>query len=113
MVIYSDSVINSMFASALSMSVIALYITVIYTLGKVLRALFERFSEQVIYEELPNTEKLREIIEGIQIAQLKGNFKTEKNLYDLFILVYRSPELMLKMTGIKIKHKKKFEELEN
>ena len=45
MVIYSDSVINSMFASALSMSVIALYITVIYTLGKVLRALFERFSE--------------------------------------------------------------------
>jgi hypothetical protein len=90
-VVYSDGVIDGMFASALSMSVISLYITVVYTIGKVVRTVFERFSEHVIYEELPDTEKLREILEGIGIAQLKGDLRTEKELYDLFMLVYRSP----------------------
>lgn len=73
----------------------------IYTCGSVLRIIFDRYSELVIYEELPDTEKLREIIEGITIAQSEGNLKTEKKLYDLLITIYRNPALMLKMTGLK------------
>lgn len=30
----------------------------------------------------------------------------EKRLYDLLIMVYRSPELMIKMTGVKQQHAK-------
>lgn len=30
--------------------------------------------------------------------------KTEKKLYDLLIMVYRSPELMIKMTGSRLRH---------
>jgi len=30
--------------------------------------------------------------------------KTEKKLYDLLIMVYRSPELMIKMTGTRLNH---------
>ena len=32
--------------------------------------------------------------------------ETEKKLYDLLIMVYRSPELMIKMTGSKLEHVK-------
>ena len=66
--------------------------------------MFDRYSERVIYEELPDTERLREICEGICIAQQEGDLRTEKYLYDLLIAIYRSPELMIKMTGMRNKY---------
>ena len=57
-----------MFGDAYSIGVIGLYVGLIYALGITLRSIFDRYSERVIYEELPETEKLREIIEGIDIA---------------------------------------------
>jgi len=57
-----------MFGDAYSIGVIGLYVGLIYALGISLRSIFDRYSERVIYEELPETEKLREIIEGIDIA---------------------------------------------
>jgi hypothetical protein len=103
-VAFNDSVLSSFFSNAMSMSVIGIYVTIVYAVGNFLRIIFDRYSERVIYEELPNTEKLFEICEGIFIAQLEGDMKTEKKLYDLLIMVYRSPELMIKMTGSKLEH---------
>ena len=57
-----------MFGDASSIGVVGLYVGIIYAVGSALRTVFDRYSEQVIYEELPNTEKLREIIEGIDTA---------------------------------------------
>jgi len=92
---------NSALGAIMSMSVIGIYITVVYAAGRFLRIIFDRYSERVIYEELPETAKLFEICEGIFIAQLRGDLVKEKRLYDLLIIVYRSPELMIKMTGSK------------
>jgi len=104
MVVFNETVLSSFFAGAMSMSVIGIYVTIVYAVGNFLRIIFDRYSERVIYEELPNTEKLFEICEGIFIAQLEGDMKTEKRLYDLLIMVYRSPELMIKMTGTRLTH---------
>jgi len=82
------------------------YVTIVYAVGRFLRIIFDRYSERVIYEELPETQKLSEIIEGIFIAQLEGDMVNEKRLYDLLITVYRSPELMIKFTGVKQQHLK-------
>jgi hypothetical protein len=57
-----------MFAGAVSMSVVGIYVTIVYAVGRFIRLMFDRYSEKVIYEELPDTEKLREICEGIFIA---------------------------------------------
>lgn len=97
--LYNDSVISNMLSSVMSMSVIGIYVTIVYAVGRFLRIIFDRYSERVIYEELPETQKLSEICEGIFIAQLESDMVSEKRLYDLLITVYRSPELMLKMTG--------------
>ena len=99
----SLNVVSSMIGDA-SISVVGLYVGIIYTVGSVLRSMFDRYSERVIYEELPDTEKLRDIIEGIDIAQSEGDFVTEKHLYNLLIAVYRDPQLMLKLTGVRSKY---------
>lgn len=101
MVVYNENVMGSVLSSVMAMSVIGIYVTIVYAVGRFLRIVFDRYSERVIYEELPETEKLFEICEGIFIAQLEGDMVKEKRLYDLLIIVYRSPELMIKMTGAK------------
>jgi len=58
-----------------------------------------------MYEELPNTKQLFEICEGIFIAQMEGDLVREKQLYDLLILMYRSPEALIKITGTRLNHK--------
>ena len=68
-----------------------LYVTLVYAVGSFLRIMFDRYSERVIYEELPDTERLREICEGICIAQQEGDLRNEKYLYDLLIAIYRNP----------------------
>lgn len=93
-------------SAVISLSVIGVYVTIVYAVGRFLRIIFDRYSERVIYEELPETQKLSEIIEGIFIAQLEGDMVNEKRLYDLLITVYRSPELMIKFTGVKQQHLK-------
>ena len=85
----------------MSMSVIGIYVTIVYAVGRFLRLMFDRYSQRAMYEELPETQKLFEICEGIFIAQLEGKLQEEKRLYDILIMVYRSPELMIKMTGYK------------
>lgn len=67
-VVYNDKVMSAMFGSALSMSVIGIYITVVYTVGVFLRSIFERYSQRIIFEELPVVDKLFEICQGIFTA---------------------------------------------
>ena len=101
-----------MFGDAGSIGVVGLYVGIVYALGMSLRAVFDRYSEVVIYEELPDTEKLREIIEGIDISQAEGDLRTEKNLFDMLVAIYRNPQLMLKITGLKQKYVPEQNELE-
>jgi len=52
----------------MSMSVVGLYATIVIAVGSFLRLIFDRISQRVIYEEMPTTDKLFEICEGIFIA---------------------------------------------
>jgi hypothetical protein len=101
LLLYNEAVMGSILTSFASMSVVGVYIAVVLAVGQFLRLLFDRYSSRAIYEELPDTEKLFEICEGIFIAQLEGDLKKEKRLYDLLIIIYRSPDLMIKITGRK------------
>lgn len=67
-VIYNDMVMSAAFSAIMTMSVIGVYVTLVYAVGRFLRIIFDRYSQRVIYEELPETQKLSEIIEGIFIA---------------------------------------------
>ena len=68
LLIYNESVMSNVLSSVMNMSVIGIYVTIVYAVGRFLRVIFDKYSERVIYEELPETEKLFEICEGIFIA---------------------------------------------
>lgn len=103
--VYNEEVIGSFFGNALQLSVVGLYATIVIAIGRFIRIVFDRLSQRVMYEELPNTKQLFELCEGIFIAQQEGDLVREKQLYDLLILMYRSPEALIKITGTRLQHK--------
>lgn len=57
-----------------------------------------------MYEQLPNTKNLYELCEGISISQQQGDLVKEKQLFDLLVLLYRSPDALLKVTGTDVQY---------
>ena len=50
----------------------------VLAIGGFLRMAFDKISQRIIYEEMPNPDKLFELCEGIYIAQLQGDLVKEK-----------------------------------
>jgi hypothetical protein len=82
------------------LSIIGLYATLVLAVGKFVRIVFERISQRVIYEEMPDPRTLFELCEGVYIYRSLRNLEKENSLYDLLIRIYRSPETLIKVTGV-------------
>lgn len=82
--------------------IVALYIVVFSTIGLNLRRIVQGTSKRVIYEEIPNTATLDELVDGIYLARMQCNLPLEYKLYSVFIRILRSPEILLHVTSSKL-----------
>jgi len=82
-----------------SWGVVGLYLGVVLTVGRFLRMVFQGASKRVIYEELPDTSLLQDLCNGIYIARIQRQLTTEYTLYYQLMQLYRSPELLLNVSG--------------
>jgi hypothetical protein len=55
-----------------------------------------------MFEEMPETYELFDLCQSIYIARVDGDFFKEEIFYELLIRIYRSPEILFKMTGASI-----------
>jgi hypothetical protein len=88
------------------LSIIGLYATLVLAVGRFVRLFFDRLSQRVIYEEMPEPNDLFELCEGIYIYRNQRNLEKENILYDLLIRIFRSPETLINITGFKTKYLK-------
>ena len=96
----NDFVFGSLFGASISnISVIGLYATFVFAIGKFIRLFFANISQRVIYEEMPKPDDLMDLCESIYIARAEGDLYNEQRLYELLIRIYRSPEILIKLTG--------------
>ncbi|KAL7693606.1 putative pleckstrin domain, fibronectin type III, immunoglobulin-like, Piezo family [Plasmopara halstedii] len=85
----------------------AVYIFVVVTVGSAVKGFFRGKLYQIQYEELPDPEDVLELVEGIYIARKEryvGHLKDEVRLFETLVRVLRSPETLIKVTGINIIH---------
>ena len=98
----NDDVISSFFGfnsdGGMPLSIIGIYATLVYTVGKFIRIFFDKISQRVIYEEMPEPNDLFELCEGIYIYRNQRNLIDQRRLYYLLIRIYRSPETLIKIT---------------
>ena len=51
--LYNKRVISSAITSSLGLSVIGIYVSIVYVAGASIRAVFDRYSQVIMYEERP------------------------------------------------------------
>lgn len=51
--VYNRRVVSSTISSSLGLSVIGIYISIVYVAGSSIRSTFDRYSEKAMYEERP------------------------------------------------------------
>lgn len=81
------------------MSIIGIYATFVLAVGRFIRLTYDKISMRVMYEEMPNVGELFDLCQSIYIARVDGNLKKEEIFYELLVRIYRSPEILFKMTG--------------
>jgi len=79
-------------------SLVGVYITVVYAIGKFLRMVFLDSSKKIPYDELEDTAMLLDMCNGIYLARRAGDLDKEYELYYELIRIYRSPELLVQVS---------------
>jgi hypothetical protein len=93
-----------------NISIIGIYATFVLAVGRFIRLTYDKISMRVMYEEMPNVGELFDLCQsiwscstiGIYIARVDGNLKKEEIFYELLVRIYRSPEILFKMTGTSV-----------
>jgi hypothetical protein len=86
-------------SSSYSISVIGLYLGVVLTVGRFLRLSMLGSSKRIDVEELPCTDTVMHLCQGIHIARLLKDVETEKRLYYDLVKLFRDPTLLIAVTG--------------
>lgn len=104
----SDKIVQGLTTLGISSyGLTAVYIFVVVTVGSAVKGFFRGKLYQIQYEELPDPEDVLELVEGIYIARKEryvGHLKDEVRLFETLVRVLRSPETLIKVTGINIIH---------
>ncbi|KAL8182321.1 UNVERIFIED_CONTAM: Piezo-type mechanosensitive ion channel component 2 [Gekko kuhli] len=81
-----------------TLSIMGLYASVVLVIGKFVREFFSGISHSIMFEELPNVDRILKLCTDIFLVRETGELELEEDLYAKLIFLYRSPETMIKWT---------------
>ncbi|XP_008277902.1 piezo-type mechanosensitive ion channel component 2 [Stegastes partitus] len=79
-------------------SIMGLYASVVLVIGKFVREFFSGISHTIMFEELPNVDRILKLCTDIFLVRETGELDLEEDMYSKLIFLYRSPETMIKWT---------------
>lgn len=72
--------------------------SVVLVIGKFIREFFNGISRSIMFEELPNVDRILKLCTDIFLVRETGDLDLEEQLFAKLIFLYRSPETMIKWT---------------
>ena len=66
-------------------------------------AAFRNTRYRIMYDELPDVRDLTDLCEGMYIARKQKDLEQETLLHETILRLYRSPQVMLQVTGERLK----------
>ncbi|XP_058032685.1 piezo-type mechanosensitive ion channel component 2-like [Ahaetulla prasina] len=97
-IICNDKVNPSGLGYITSYGIIGLYMSFVLVIGKFIREYFNGASHSIMFEELPNVDRILKLCTEIFLAREAGELELEEQLFAKLIFLYRSPETMIKWT---------------
>ncbi|XGW30944.1 hypothetical protein V3C99_009703 [Haemonchus contortus] len=100
---FVDRTFPSFFAKYLQGGVIAMYISLVIVIGRVIRGFFTHNPTDVMITEIPNPDFLLKICLDIYLVREAKDFYLEQDLFAKLIFLFRSPATLIQWTRMKIK----------
>ncbi|XP_041422294.1 piezo-type mechanosensitive ion channel component 2 isoform X6 [Xenopus laevis] len=101
--VFSDKVSPPSLGFLAGYGIMGLYASVVLVIGKFVREFFSGISHSIMFEELPNVDRILKLCTDIFLVRETGELELEEDLYAKLIFLYRSPETMIKWTREKDK----------
>ncbi|XP_069744148.1 piezo-type mechanosensitive ion channel component 2-like [Narcine bancroftii] len=98
LIIFNDKVSPSSLGFLTGYGIIGLYMSVVLVIGKFVREFFNGISRSIMFEELPNPDRILKLCTDIFLVREMGELELEEQLFAKLIFLYRSPETMIKWT---------------
>ncbi|XP_026553561.1 piezo-type mechanosensitive ion channel component 2-like [Pseudonaja textilis] len=97
-IICNDKVSPSGLGFITGYGIAGLYMSFVLVIGKFIRQYFNGLSRSIMFEELPNVDRILKLCTDIFLAREAGELELEEQLFAKLIFLYRSPETMIKWT---------------
>ncbi|KAM7400229.1 hypothetical protein PAMA_004770 [Pampus argenteus] len=101
--VFSDQVSPPSLGFLAGYGIMGLYASVVLVIGKFVREFFSGISHTIMFEELPNVDRIFKLCTDIFLVRETGELDLEEDMYAKLIFLYRSPETMIKWTREKTK----------
>lgn len=98
LIIFNDKVSPPSLGFLAGYGIMGLYASVVLVIGKFVREFFSGISHSIMFEELPNVDRILKLCTDIFLVRETGELELEEDLYAKLIFLYRSPETMIKWT---------------
>nr|DBA22115.1 TPA: hypothetical protein GDO54_013179 [Pyxicephalus adspersus] len=98
LIIYNDKASPQSLGFLAGYGIVGLYMSVVLVVGKFIREFFNGISRSIMFEELPNVDRILKLCTDIFLVRETGDLDLEEQLFAKLIFLYRSPETMIKWT---------------
>jgi len=84
-----------------SKGIIGLYVGFVWLIGKFVRLFFSSISYRIMFDEMPNVNKVLKLCLEIYMVRESKELKLEEDLFAKLLFLYRSPMTLIKWTKYK------------
>nr|XP_054748646.1 piezo-type mechanosensitive ion channel component 2-like [Lytechinus pictus] len=95
---FNERVASELLAPLSSYGIIGLYVSLVLVIGRFLRMYFSGISYQIMFNELPNVDRILKLCLDIYLVRESDEMELEEDLTAKLIFLYRSPETLIKVT---------------
>lgn len=78
--------------------IIGLYVSLVLVIGRFVRMMFSGISYTIMFDELPNVDRILKLVLDIYLVRESGEMELEEDLTARLFFLYRSPETLIKVT---------------
>jgi len=101
MIFFNDKISPANISFLTRYGIIGLYTTFVVVVARLLRTVLQT-SQTMMFNELPNVERLWNLLRDIYLVREHDILRIEEQLFAKLIFLYRSPETLIRFTKPKV-----------